>query len=119
MDDCGPREIVALARWQFPYSLSAEERAEKEEVQASTPARPEGYNGALEREFNHALDSRSGKWVDDSKDYGASCLDCASTLRHVSHRTDRHDDDSPPWSRGLPRASTARAGFSASSLRPR
>lgn len=64
------RDIVALARWQFPYSLSSEQQAEKEELQKVTPARPERWNKELEHEFSGACDKLQEKWVDDSRDYG-------------------------------------------------
>ncbi|KAL9065781.1 MAG: hypothetical protein Q9161_008006 [Pseudevernia consocians] len=60
---------IAVARWQFPFSLSAEQQVEKEELQKATPARPEGWNKELEHEFSGALDKLQEKWVDDSKDY--------------------------------------------------
>lgn len=66
------REIVAVARWQIPYSLSVEQQAEKEKLQEAKLARPEGYNKELEEAFSAALDKLQEKWVDDSKDYGGS-----------------------------------------------
>ncbi len=65
------REIVAVSRWQFPHTLSAAQRAEKEQWDASAPARPEGYNMDLDKEFSGALNRCQEKWVDDSKDYSA------------------------------------------------
>ncbi|KAF6241891.1 hypothetical protein HO173_000603 [Letharia columbiana] len=67
--DDDTREIVAVARWQIPYSLSVEQQAEKEKLQEAKLARPEGYNKELEEAFSAALDKLQEKWVDDSKDY--------------------------------------------------
>lgn len=66
------RKVVAVARWQFPYRLSAEQKAEKEELQKAAPARPEGYNKELEEDFSKVRDKLQEKWVDDSKDFGKS-----------------------------------------------
>lgn len=70
----GIRVIVAVARWQFPYSLNAEQKAEKEELQKVAPAKPEGYKKELGEELSKAMDKGQEKWVDDSKDYGNSKL---------------------------------------------
>ena len=82
------RNILALARWQFPYSLSAEQQVEKERLQKATPAKPKGYNRELEEEFSGALDKRQEKWVDDSKDYGWSrpllCSKVYAVLSNIS-----------------------------------
>lgn len=66
------RHLVAVARWQYPYTLSAEQQVEKEKSQEATPAKPKGYNTKLEKEFSEALEKRREQWVDDSKDYGRS-----------------------------------------------
>lgn len=63
------RKVVAVARWQFPYRLSAEQKAEKEELQKAAPARPEGYNKELEEDFSKLRNKLQEKWVDDSKDF--------------------------------------------------
>ena len=49
------RNLVALARWQFPYTLSAEERVEKEHLKKGAAEKPVGYNRELEEEFFNAL----------------------------------------------------------------
>lgn len=67
------REIVAFARWQFPYSPSAAQQAEKETLQKATPSMPAGYNKELFNHFSSALDKLQEKWVDHSKDHGRSC----------------------------------------------
>ena len=63
------RDLVALARWQCPHSLSAEQRVEKEKLQKATPEKPVGYNRELEEEFFRALTKVQEKWVDESRDY--------------------------------------------------
>lgn len=64
------RDIVAVARWQFPYSLSAEQQREKEELQKATSAKPEGYNEKLYKEIIEAVNKNREKWVNSSKDFG-------------------------------------------------
>ena len=64
------RDLVAVARWQFPYILTAAQQLEKSKSQKATPAKPKGYNHPLDAEFSKALEKRQEKWVDDSKDYG-------------------------------------------------
>ncbi|CAD6567937.1 MAG: hypothetical protein ASARMPRED_001193 [Alectoria sarmentosa] len=63
-------EIVAFARWQFPYSPSVAQEAEKEELQKATPPMPAEYNKELFNHFSSALDELQEKWVDHSKDHG-------------------------------------------------
>lgn len=114
MDD---RDIVAVARWQIPYTLSAEQQVEKEKSQKATPAKPTGYNTKLDEEFSKALDERQEKWVDDSKDYG--------TFRLLSHTPSNFSfvigtkplttktTISPPRSRRITHPSAARPRLSA------
>ena len=66
------REILAISRWQFPHSLTEEQKSEKEKLQKDSPAKPEGYNHELDKEVTAALDKIRGKWVDDRKDFGKS-----------------------------------------------
>lgn len=66
------RETVALARWQYPHTLSTTQQAEKEKSQNATPAKPIGYNTELEKEVLGAIDNFREKHVDNSKDFGAS-----------------------------------------------
>lgn len=63
------RDLVALARWQFPYSLSAEQQVEKEKLQKASAEKPVGYNTELEEKILRELAKFQEKWVDDSKDY--------------------------------------------------
>ncbi|KAM0803709.1 hypothetical protein BDR22DRAFT_839683 [Usnea florida] len=65
-------DILAISRWQFPYTLSEEQKSEKEKSQKDSPAKPEGFNHELEKEVKAAIDKVRGKWVDDSKHFGTS-----------------------------------------------
>lgn len=76
-DDTG--DIVAVARWQFPYSLSAEQQREKEELQKATSAKPEGYNEKLYKEIIEAVNKNREKWVDSSKDFALHGLSVSPT----------------------------------------
>ena len=67
-----PRDIVGISRWQFPYSLSEEQKAEKEKMRKDSPAKPEGYKKELEKELLTAIDKFQEEWVDDSKHFGNS-----------------------------------------------
>ena len=70
------REIVGLSRWQLPHTLSAEQHAEKDKFDSTPLPKPEGWNMELDKDFFDALEERYEKWVDDSKDYCVSTLDC-------------------------------------------
>ena len=120
-----PRDIVALSRWQFPYSLSEEQKAEKEKLRKDSPAKPEGFDKELEIELSAAVDKFQEEWVDDSKHFGKSqtspthwyTLELESKKK--SHTTDRQFVcASPSRSRGVARPSAARSGFFACSRRP-
>ena len=67
-----PREILALSRWQFPHTLTEQQKSEKENLQKDAPAKPEGWNHELEKEINTGIETFEKKWVDDSKDFGIS-----------------------------------------------
>ena len=69
-----PRDILAISRWQFPHSLSEEQKAEKEKLQKNSPAKPEGYNHELSKDVLAALDKFRGEWIDDSKHFGESLI---------------------------------------------
>ena len=63
---------MAYAKWQYPYVLTPEQRAEKarlDEVDKLEHPLPEGSNGELHRVFFAALVEKRGKWMDESKDY--------------------------------------------------
>ena len=63
---------MAYAKWQYPYSLTAEQRAEKarlDEVEKLEHPLPEGTNRELHDVFFAALEEKKGKWMDESKDY--------------------------------------------------
>ncbi|KAL9065393.1 MAG: hypothetical protein Q9161_008249 [Pseudevernia consocians] len=63
-------EIVGVSRWQFPYSLSEEQSAEKEKLRKDSPAKPEGFNRELENEILAAIDKFQEEWVDESTHFG-------------------------------------------------
>ena len=67
-----PRDLLALSRWQFPYSLSEEQKSEKEKLQKDAPAKPEGYNHELDKEVKAGVEKFEGKWVDESTEFGES-----------------------------------------------
>ena len=64
--------MVAYAKWQYPYSLTPEQRAEKarlDEVEKLEYPLPEGTNRELHDVFFAALVEKKEKWMDESKDY--------------------------------------------------
>lgn len=83
--DCCPRQIrystvhsrlarksLAFAKWQYPYTLTPEQKAKKarldriEELEHPLPARS---NRQLYDVFFAALREKKAKWMDESKDY--------------------------------------------------
>ena len=63
---------MAYAKWQYPYSLTPEQRAEKarlDEVDKMENPLPEGSNRELHSVFFAALVEKRAKWMDESKDY--------------------------------------------------
>ncbi|KAI4116959.1 MAG: hypothetical protein LQ345_002712 [Seirophora villosa] len=61
--------IVACAKWGYPYSLTAEQEAEKAKLDLKKPSYPEGTNLALYDHFFTLLYAKRKKNVEDGKDY--------------------------------------------------
>jgi len=75
IDHCS--KIVAFAKWQFPHTLTAEQKAAKERADKKADEEnplPVGTNIELYSEFFGALKERRRKFLDDSKDYCQSIL---------------------------------------------
>ena len=66
------RKSVAFAKWQYPYTLTAEQKAEKGKLNKREELEhplPEGSNKELYDVFFTALRGKKAKWMDESKDY--------------------------------------------------
>ena len=67
-------KLLAFAKWQYPYTLTPEQKAEKAEldrVEELEHPVPEEANRVLYDVFVGALREKKAKWVDESKDYCA------------------------------------------------
>lgn len=62
------RKTVAAAKWKYPYTLTAEQKAEKAKLDLSRTY-PEGTNVELYEHFFNLIDSNRKKYCDDEKDY--------------------------------------------------
>lgn len=62
------RRIAACAKWVYPYTLTAEQKAEKEKLDL-TRSYPEGTNVELYNHFFGIIDAKREKYCDDGKDY--------------------------------------------------
>lgn len=63
---------MGYAKWQYPFTLTPEQRAEKarlDEADKLEHPPPEGSNTELHRVFFAALVDKRAKWMDESKDY--------------------------------------------------
>ena len=63
------RQLVGFAKWQFPYTLTEEQKAEKEASYTKRAPYPEGTNETLYKEFFAHIDPLREKYIDESKDY--------------------------------------------------
>ena len=65
------RKTVAFSRWIYPYTLTAEQKREKEEKDKSSRRPPalEGSNGPLMDDFFKQLSEGRKKWVVPEKTY--------------------------------------------------
>ena len=90
-----PRDILAISRWQVPYTLSEEQKSDKEKSQKDSPAKPEGFNHELEKEVKAAIDKVRGKWVDDSKHFGTSLTSHTHSHPFVQLQKSRNDPRTP------------------------
>ncbi|KAL8681927.1 MAG: hypothetical protein Q9186_002013 [Xanthomendoza sp. 1 TL-2023] len=61
-------KLVALTKWNYPYTLTPEQQAEKEKLDLGR-SYPPGTNEKLYKEFFHRLDALRKKYYDDGKDY--------------------------------------------------
>lgn len=64
----GDRKIVAFAKWTYPYTLTAEQKAEKGQLNLSR-SYPEGTNEEAYELFFTQLDAKREEHMDDEKDY--------------------------------------------------
>ena len=93
------RKALAFAKWQYPYTLTPEQRAEKARLDRDEELEhplPEGSNRELHDVFFAALREKKAKWMDESKDYCTSefhmiefCVYICSMFKHLVriHRT--------------------------------
>ncbi|KAI4159160.1 MAG: hypothetical protein LQ342_006807 [Letrouitia transgressa] len=69
-------KLVAWARWKYPYTLTPEQKREKEVIiERDKPQYPEGTNVRLIHEFLGRLDDLRSKYVDEEKEYYPSTYD--------------------------------------------
>lgn len=64
--------MVGYAKWAYPFTLTAEQEAEKKafyEEQERTNPLPEGANRELYQTFFAGLAERKARYVDESRDY--------------------------------------------------
>ena len=62
------RKLVAYAKWKYPYTLTAEQQAEKDKLDTSR-SYPPGTNVELYEQFFGSLDTLREKYLDEEKDY--------------------------------------------------
>ena len=70
-----PRKTLAFAKWQYPYTLTAEQKSRKvqlDKIQELEHPLPKGTNRELYHVFFAALREKKAKWMDESKDYRKS-----------------------------------------------
>ncbi len=60
---------MAFAKWQYPYTLTAEQAAEKKELDEGMEPWPEGANVELCDEFWGKLKAGREKWIEREKDF--------------------------------------------------
>lgn len=60
---------MAFAKWQYPYTLTAEQAAEKKELDEGMEPWPEGANVELCDEFWGKLKAGREKWIERDKDF--------------------------------------------------
>lgn len=67
-----PRKPLAFAKWQYPYTLTPEQKMKKAQLDRTEEMEhpfPEGSNTELYGVFFTALKEKKAKWMDESKDY--------------------------------------------------
>ncbi|MCJ1459924.1 hypothetical protein MMC28_010303 [Mycoblastus sanguinarius] len=80
VDETG--KILGWAKWQYPYNLTAEQKARKEELDREEEREnlyPEGTNKELFQDFFGALKEKKEKWMDESRDFYLQILAVAPT----------------------------------------
>ena len=66
------RKLLGFAKWQYPYTLTPEQKAKKsklDRIEELEHPFPEGSNRELYEVFFAALREKKAKWMDESKDY--------------------------------------------------
>lgn len=66
------RKPLAFAKWQYPYTLTSEQKTKKaqlDRIEEVEHPYPEGSNRELYDVFFAALREKKSKWMDESKDY--------------------------------------------------
>ncbi|KAI4123441.1 MAG: hypothetical protein LQ341_007202 [Variospora aurantia] len=66
--DTETENLVAFAKWVYPYTLTSEQEAEKAKLDLER-SYPEGTNVALYEHFFRTLDTKRGKNMEEGKDY--------------------------------------------------
>ncbi|KAL9020188.1 MAG: hypothetical protein Q9185_002558 [Variospora sp. 1 TL-2023] len=66
--DTETEDLVAFAKWIYPYTLTSEQEAEKAKLDLER-SYPEGTNVALYEHFFRILDTKRKKNMEDGKDY--------------------------------------------------
>lgn len=80
---------MAWARWKYPYTLTPEQKREKEVIiERDKPQYPEGTNVRLIHEFLGRLDDLRSKYVDEEKEYCKSCGWLSTTMqpKHITFK---------------------------------
>ncbi|KAL9027913.1 MAG: hypothetical protein Q9196_003634 [Gyalolechia fulgens] len=66
--DTETRNLAAFAKWIYPYTLTPEQKAEKEKIDLAR-SYPEGTNVELYQKFFEQLDAKRKHYRDDGRDY--------------------------------------------------
>ena len=72
VDSFVARKPLAFAKWQYPYTLTTEQKMKKSQLdrkEESEYSLPEGSNRELYDVFFAALRKKRAMWMDESKDY--------------------------------------------------
>lgn len=80
--DVEGRKLVAFAKWNYPYSLTPQQQAEKDKLDLGR-SYPPGTNEKLYEQFFGRLDALRKKYLDEEKDY---CEHSSRSPSHLSFR---------------------------------
>ena len=115
--DAPRSKVVAFAKWQYSYTLTPEQKQEKEEYYSKRAPYPEGTNEVLYKDFFGQLDTLREKYVDEEEEY------CESTESHTiaprilvfggSRLTSADTSSSPPYPLRFTGLSTTGVGLDA------